>query len=97
MTDDGSRIWSAEVGDHSFTAGDFVREVRSFDARLMAAMRQLVDDVVARHSGPATAESSARLVQEHSRRERELDRVLRAPTTRSAWDAVRQAIGTLGQ
>jgi Family of unknown function (DUF5984) len=95
---DGAGAWLAMFGRYSLTRSAFVAECQSFHERLMDAMSERVDQVVAGALSPAIHVDLESLVREHEQR-RHLSFLnfgplpLPSPTD---WVAVREAMRMIG-
>lgn len=91
----GACAWSASCGSHALPRSDFLRECRSFHDRLMEAMSERIDQVMAGALTPDIQVDVASLVREHQERA-ERDLALDPTPATTDWQSVREALRTVG-
>ena len=93
---DGEIAWTALFGKYSLTRADFVAECRGFHERLMDAMSERVNQVVAGAVSPAIHVDLDSLVREHEKRRHLSPLNFGALPSPTDWPAVRQAMSLIG-
>jgi hypothetical protein len=92
----GTSAWTALFGRYSLTRSDFVAECQSFHERLMDAMSERINQVVAGVLSPAIQIDLEGLVREHDRRRHLSPLNFGALPSPTDWAAVREAMRTIG-
>ena len=93
---DGLGVWTAIFGKYSLTRSDFVAECRSLHERLMDAMSERVEQVVAGALPPAIHVDLVGLMREHEKRRHLSSLNFGALPEPTDWAAVREAMRTIG-
>lgn len=89
---EGLPVWANMSGESELSATEFVAEVRSFDARLIQAMAERVDEVRQDWPHPEVRLDWNDLRKEHRRRSTFCAECLIQPPRQTNWDEVRQAL-----
>lgn len=93
---EGESAWTALLGSHSLARSEFIAECEGFHERLMGAMSERVDQVVAGALSPAIQIDVEGLVREHQRRKHLSPLNFGALPSPTDWEAVREAMRMIG-
>jgi len=95
--DNGIPIWSTQQGQYALPLARFIDEVRSFDARLIAAMDQRVKSAQMDWPFPNVAIDIDFLEVDHRERATKMDQAFtRSRQQKTDWDGVRKAMDIIG-
>lgn len=89
---EGLPVWDATFGEITMPVTAFIEEVRSFDARLMAAMAERVVAVCAGGLRPDIQIDLDGLVKEQQDRSTWLENALTRTEQKTDWDKVREVL-----
>ena len=91
---DGHKLWTAELGTYSLPVEEFIKEVHSFDRRLIAAMNERVQSVRRHWNRPEIRIDTEALLAEQEERSQWLNEALErmSNTEPPDWNKVIDAI-----